>query len=81
VKTAALGRGPPYTRISEGRVVPDIWSSSRRIDRAFSGLNLEERRLMMERSDRVHYALGVLSVQEDFENLDLDGSESHPHPM
>jgi hypothetical protein len=76
-----LGKGPPYTRTTEERVVPDIWSSSRRIDRALSGLNVEERRLVIERSDRVHYALGVLSVQEDFENLDLDGDENEPPQM
>jgi hypothetical protein len=29
----------------------------------------------------VHYALGVLSVQEDFENLDLDSDESRLRPM
>jgi hypothetical protein len=75
VKTAELGRGPPYTRTAEEIVVPDIWSHSRRIDKALSGLNSEERRCAIKNSDRVHYALGMLSVQEDFENMDLDGEE------
>jgi hypothetical protein len=72
VKTGELGKGPQYTRSKEERVVPDIWSNARRIDRAFSGKTNEEKRLMIERSDRVHYALGVLGLQEDFENLYLD---------
>jgi hypothetical protein len=62
-------------------VVPDILISSRRIDRALLGLSADERKVAIERSDRVHYALGVLSIQEDFENLDLDSDESQPRPM
>jgi hypothetical protein len=75
MKTGELGRGPPYTRTSEERVVPDIWSSSRRIDRALEGKTNNERQLVIGRSDRAHYALGLLSVEEDFENLDLDNDE------
>ena len=56
-------------------MVPDIWANARRIDRAFSGKTNEEKRLMIERSDRVHYALGVLGLQEDFESLDLDNND------
>jgi hypothetical protein len=72
---AELGRGPPYIRTTEERVVPDIWTSSRRIDRAFRGLSVDERRIIVRGPDRVHYALGLLGVEEDFENLDLDGNE------
>ena len=75
MKNGELGRGPPYTRTSEERVVPDIWNSSRRIDRALEGNNNDESRLVIERSDRVHYALGLLSVEEDFENLALDNDD------
>ena len=39
------------------------------------GLSNEEKRLVIEKADRVHYALGILGVQEDFENLDLDNDE------
>jgi len=49
---------------------------SRRIDRALEGKTNNERQLVIGRSDRVHYALGLLSVEEDFENLDLDNNES-----
>lgn len=75
MKTGELGKGPPYTRTREERVVPDIWSSSRRIDRAFDGKTSEERRLVFDRSDRVHYAMGILSLDEDFEKLDIDSKQ------
>jgi len=54
--------------------VPDIWNSSRRIDRALYGLN-NEKRIVIAQADRVHYALGILGVQEDFENLNLDNDD------
>jgi hypothetical protein len=71
VKTGELGKGPVYKRTKEERVVPDIWSHSRRIDRAFSGKTNEERRMVIEKPDRVHYALGVLGIEEDFQSLDV----------
>ena len=63
--------------MSGGDGVYDTWSGSRRLDRVLLGLNHDERRMVVERSDRVHYALGVLGIQSDFENLDLDGEERH----
>ena len=75
VKIGELGRGPPYTRTSQERVTPDKWTSSRRIDRALDGKTNDEMRLVVHRSDRVHYALGLLGVEEDFENLDLDNDD------
>lgn len=59
-------------RIEVKEKIPDLWSPSRRIDRAFYGLNNEERRMIIQRPDRVQYALALLGVQEDFENLNLD---------
>jgi hypothetical protein len=81
VRTAELGKGPPYNKTFEENIVPELWISSRRIDRALLALSAEDRRLVIERSHRVHYALGVLSVEEDFENLGLDGEESQTHTM
>ncbi|KAG0649522.1 hypothetical protein D0Z07_4259 [Hyphodiscus hymeniophilus] len=76
VKIGELGRGPPYSRTSEERVVPDIWNSGRRVDRAIEASKAnEERRLVIPKADRIHYALGVLGVEEDFEHLDLDNDE------
>jgi hypothetical protein len=73
VKTAEAGRGPPYTRTTEERVLPDIWASGRRIDRATQDRN---DKLIVGKADRVHYALGVLGVESDFEKLDLDNDEN-----
>jgi len=70
-----MGKGPPYTRTTKERFVPDVWASSRRLDRAFDGKTNEERRLIVSGGDRVQYALGMLGVEEDFENLDLDNDE------
>lgn len=82
-----LGRGPLYSRSTDERVLPDVWNSrsnssssssaGRRIDRALEeGLRVGyEGRLVITRSDRVHYALGILSVEEDFDRLDLDDGE------
>ncbi|KAG4430754.1 hypothetical protein IFR05_013755 [Cadophora sp. M221] len=73
IKMGELGKGPVYVRTKEERVVPDIWGSSRRIDRALEGKTSEERRMVIEKSDRVQYALGVIGIEEDFEGLDLGG--------
>ena len=68
-----LGKGPVYVRTKDERVVPDIWGSLRRIDRALEGKTSEERRMVIEKSDRVQYALGVIGLEGDFEGLDLEG--------
>ncbi|CZT43768.1 related to UPC2-regulatory protein involved in control of sterol uptake [Rhynchosporium secalis] len=72
MRMGALGKGPVYVRTQEQRIVPDIWASSRRIDRALEGKTTEERRVIIEKSDRVQYALGVMGLEEDFEALGLD---------
>jgi hypothetical protein len=33
--------------------------------------------LIISGADRVHYALGMLGVEEDFENLDLDNDDEN----
>ena len=68
-----LGKGPVYVRTKDERVVPDIWSGLRRIDRALEGKTSEEKRMVIEKDDRVQYALGVLGLEEDFEGMDLEG--------
>lgn len=73
IKMGELGKGPVYVRTKDRRVVPDIWDGSRRIDRALEGKTSEEKRIVIEKSDRVQYALGVLGLEEDFEGLDLEG--------
>ncbi|KAL2061838.1 hypothetical protein VTL71DRAFT_7216 [Oculimacula yallundae] len=73
IKMGELGKGPVYVRTKDQRIVPDIWVSSRRIDRALEGKTSEERRMVIEKDDRVQYALGVLGLEEDFMGLDLEG--------
>lgn len=66
-------------RAARGQIAGEgvnIWNTGRRIDRAFSGRTDEERRGMLKlEGSRVHYALGVLGVESDFEGLGLDDDE------
>lgn len=70
-----LGKGPKYTRSKDERVVEDIWTHSRRIDRAVEGKTNEERKMIVEKTDRVQYALGVIGLEQDFEGLDIASNE------
>lgn len=67
-----MGRGPPYKRTTEERVVADIHDTSRRIARPSQGDDNEERRVVLSGGDKVHYALGLLGVEEDLDDLDLE---------
>ena len=53
--------------------MPGIWRS-RKVDRATMDQKVDGR-LAVQQGDRVHYALGVLGVEEDFDHLDLDNDE------
>jgi hypothetical protein len=52
------------------------WKRSRRLDRTLINKSNANGNVVIKRSDRVHYALGLLSVESDFENLDLDNDEN-----
>lgn len=70
VKVAALGRGPPYTQSTEDQAAPNIGNDNRRIiDKEMDSV---DRRLVVRESARARYALGLLGVEEDFDNLVLD---------
>ena len=69
IKAHQLGRGPPYERLEIRKEPLSIWSNPRRIDRVIS--NTAESRAALVRSERTHYALGLLSVENDFEKLEL----------
>ncbi len=72
VKTAEAGRGPPYSRLLEKKIDQSIWyTARRRIDHVISERN-DLTKMIVARTDRVHYALGLLGVEEDFENLEFD---------
>lgn len=74
-KQAELGRGPPYTR-TEGRLIPltsqDEGRQTRRIDLAMQQVNAVGEKFKVQETDRAHYAMGLLGVEEDFEKLALE---------
>ncbi|KAH8592900.1 hypothetical protein B0O99DRAFT_596726 [Bisporella sp. PMI_857] len=69
-KTGEMRQGPPYVRQSDETRIPSWGQTSRRFDRALSGSN-GEGKLKISSSDRAHFALGLLSINEDFEHLEL----------
>ena len=69
VKAAEIGRGPSYNRVTEKKIDQKIWyTARRRIDHVLSERQ-DRQKLLVARTDRVHYALGLLGFEEDFENL------------
>jgi hypothetical protein len=85
IKAAQMGKGPTYERKEDVGVwkTPDVWGNERRIDRARRDgggdgdvgevVQMGEKRMVIERTDRVHYALGILGMSGDFEGLDVNG--------
>lgn len=48
-----------------------IWSTGRRVDRAGHDRD-HDGALVVARTDRVYYALGVLGLEKDFDSLEVD---------
>ncbi|KAK4126323.1 fungal transcriptional regulatory-like protein [Parathielavia appendiculata] len=73
-KAAELGRGPPYYSPPElGPLFPDsIWNRPRRIDKRIQELEAGENRVVLAKSEQAHYALGLLSVEQDLDKLDIE---------
>lgn len=75
IKAAQLGKGPPYVRATDYNVAqPEfVWHTARRIDRRIQEVEYsgEERRIVLARSERTHYALGLLGVEDDMQVLEL----------
>ncbi|KAL2021962.1 hypothetical protein VTK56DRAFT_6381 [Thermocarpiscus australiensis] len=74
-KAAQLGRGPPYHSPPErGPLFPDsAWNRPRRLDRRIQEeLEAGEHRLVLAKSEQAHYALGLLSVEQDLDKLEID---------
>jgi hypothetical protein len=67
VKAAEMGKGPPYTRMTEENPDRNIWNNAR-VDAEGRG----ERRLVVSANERAHHALGILGLEEYVDNLDLD---------
>lgn len=74
IKAALLGRGPPYESPADlGPLYPDnVWLLPRRIDRIIQDRgDGENNKLVLARTEQAHYALGLLSVEQDLDKLDL----------
>lgn len=74
IKAAQIGHGPPYIRAPDlGMDVPtSVWQNPRRIDRKLRELEPdEEKPLVLAKSERAYYALGLIGVEHDLEVLDL----------
>ncbi|KAL1883806.1 hypothetical protein VTK73DRAFT_8342 [Phialemonium thermophilum] len=72
-KAASVGRGPPYQRAPELElaVPPSVWINPRRIDRKIRELETDQGKFVLTKSERAHYALGLLSMEQDMDKLEL----------
>lgn len=80
-KAAKLGRGPPYERAPDlDADEQSVWDSARRIDKRIQEVDggREERRVVLARAERAHYALGLLSIEDDLEYLELKDDAFNP---
>lgn len=70
-KAAAMGRGPPYARDPSLQTVvpPSVWSNPRRIGARIEQLDSDDTVLVVAKSERAFYALGLISVEEEMERL------------
>ncbi|KKA27351.1 hypothetical protein TD95_003202, partial [Thielaviopsis punctulata] len=70
-KAANMGHGPRFQKPDMAHEGSNsrVWNNPRRLDRRFE--ELEDEKLVLVRSERAHYALGLLAVEEDMERLDL----------
>ncbi|KAF7868519.1 hypothetical protein EAF04_005050 [Stromatinia cepivora] len=73
VKAGEMGRGPPYERTREKRVVPQMGNPARNAEiTKLREQQVTDQRVVISTHERVHYAFGILGVQDDFNNLGLD---------
>jgi len=78
IKAAEMGRGPPYSRstFNEAAPVGKIWQSAgKRID-AMMAETAEESDLPVPQTGRVRHAMGLLGLEDDLNDLDLDEDAS-----
>lgn len=74
-----MGRGPEYTRVLRVRTGPaePVWQSERNLETLMSQQDGNSK-VIVSRSDRAQYALGLLGAEEDLAKLDLrDDDRSH----
>ncbi|KAF6841986.1 C6 finger domain-containing protein [Colletotrichum plurivorum] len=70
-KAAAMGRGPPYVRDPNLHTVipPSVWTNPRRIGARLEQLDGDDTMLVVAKSERAFYALGLISVEQELERL------------
>ncbi|KAK6828625.1 hypothetical protein PG987_011966 [Apiospora arundinis] len=81
-KAAQMGRGPPYEppanfdRSDPSVSAPSIWGQPRSISDRIQEVSADEsNKLVLAKSERAFYALGLLGVEDQLEKLDLVDSE------
>ncbi|QYS93483.1 Zn(2)-C6 fungal-type domain-containing protein [Trichoderma simmonsii] len=72
IKSSTMG-GPEYTRPTIINNVPStIWKNPRRIDKKIDESESgEERRLVLAKAERTHYAIGILAIETELARLEL----------
>ncbi len=67
-----MGRGPPYQRPPEleDQGPRSVWTNPRRIDRRIQEVD-GDNRVVLAKTERAHYALGILGVEHDLDRLVL----------
>ncbi|KAK1779139.1 hypothetical protein QBC45DRAFT_326623 [Copromyces sp. CBS 386.78] len=79
MKAAEMGRGPPYRRPPElDKIFPSslpVWMRPRRIDKKMREQQAGDNRLVLARTEHAHFALGLLTVEQDLDRLDLSEGE------
>ncbi|KAM0249385.1 hypothetical protein ACHAQJ_009060 [Trichoderma viride] len=72
MKSSTMG-GPAYTRPTIINDIPSsIWKNPRRIDKKIDELDSgDERRLVLAKAERTHYAIGILAIETELARLEL----------
>ncbi|KAL7938105.1 hypothetical protein V8C35DRAFT_320042 [Trichoderma chlorosporum] len=72
IKSSQMG-GPEYTRPTIVNNVPStIWKNPRRIDKKIGESESgEDRRLVLAKAERTHYAIGMLAIETELARLEL----------
>lgn len=68
MKTAEMGRGPPYQKEDKVVSMSDLYYKGKRVEL----LSVSDKNAQIGTSERMRIALGVMSIEEDMETLHLD---------
>lgn len=75
-KAGEMGRGPPYKRVTERKIDQEEWYRTRKGTDPLSSAASNRQKIFIARMDRVHYALGLLGVEQGLESLDFDDDKA-----